>query len=190
VIDLVNWRNVSLLGIDVGFSNTRATTGIAVYERGSLRLLCCVKSSSKNRADILSEGSNFDAIAIDGPILPATAADGLKRLSESLLIGRGFNVRCKPGMSHHGFGLDLRRAAAPIVAEACLLAKPAPKAFGDKQIRHSIPLVEAFPNAFLGVLLDDVDYRAIGQVSRGARCRRGANSFNIRSAWLESSKTD
>jgi hypothetical protein len=140
----VDWRNVSLLGIDVGFSKTRATTGIAVYEHGSLRSLCCVKSSS-------SKGSKFDAIAIDGPILPATVADGLKRLSASLLIGRGFNVRCKPGMSHHGFGLDLRRAAEPIVAEACLPAKPASKAFGDKQIRHSIPLVEAFPNAFLVV---------------------------------------
>jgi predicted nuclease with RNAse H fold len=168
----VDWRNVSLLGIDVGFSRKRATTGIAVYEHGSLRSLCCVRSSPQDRADILNEGSRFDAIAIDGPILAATAADGLKRLSESLLIGRGFNVRCKPGMSHHGFGLDLRRAAAPIVAEACLLAKPASKAFGDRQIRHSIPLVEAFPNAFLGVLLDDADYRAIGPVSRGAKFDR------------------
>jgi predicted nuclease with RNAse H fold len=172
VSNLVDWRNVSLLGIDVGFSKTRATTGIAVYEHGSLSSLCCVKSSSQDRAGILNKGSKFDAIAIDGPILPAAAADGLKRLSESLLIGRGFNVRCKPGMSHHGFGLDLRRAAAPIVAEACLLAKPVSKAFGDKQIRHSIPLVEAFPNAFLGVLLDDADYQAIGHVPRGAKFDR------------------
>ena len=172
MINLVDWQNVSLLGIDVGFSQTRATTGIAVYEHASLRSLCCVKSSSRDRAGILNDGSKFDAIAIDGPILPVSAADRLKRLSESLLIGRGFNVRCKPGMSHHGFGLDLRRAAAPIANEACLLAKPASKAFGDKQIRHSIPLVEAFPNAFLGVLLDDIDYQAIGHVSRGAKFDR------------------
>jgi predicted nuclease with RNAse H fold len=172
VRDLVDWRNVSLLGIDVGFSKTRATTGIAVYEHGSLRSLACVKSSSQDRATILNGDSKFDAIAIDGPILPVLAAENIKRLSEALLVGSGFNVRCKPGMSHYGFGLDLRRAAAPIADEACLLAKAASKAFGENQVRHSIPLVEAFPNAFLGVLLNDLDYQAMGQVSRGAKFDR------------------
>lgn len=169
---VVDWQNVSLLGIDVGFSKTNATTGIAVYERGTLRSLSCVKSSSKDRAAIVHIDSKFDAVAIDGPILPLFADDKLKRLCESLLIGRGFHVRCKPGMSHHGFGLDLRRATAPIADEACLLANPASIAFGDKQVRHSFPIVEAFPNAFLGVLLDDADYQVIGRVSRGEKFDR------------------
>jgi hypothetical protein len=169
---VVDWQNVSLLGIDVGFSKTRATTGIAIYERGSLRSLCCVGSSSKDRATALQCDSSFDAVAIDGPILPLPADDKLKRLCESLLIGGEFHTRCKPGLSHHGFGLDLRGATAPIADEACLLANPAPEAFGGRQVRHSIPLVEAFPNAFLGVLLDDADYDAIGRVSRGAKFDR------------------
>jgi len=169
---VVDWQNVSLLGIDVGFSRARATTGIAVYERGSLRSLCCVKSSSKDRAAVLPSASKFDAVAIDGPVLPKFADNKLKRVCESLLIGSRFHTRCKPGMSHHGFGLNLRRATAPIADEACLLANPASIAFGDKQVRHSFPIVEAFPNAFLGVLLDDADYQVIGRVSRGEKFDR------------------
>jgi hypothetical protein len=169
---VVDWQNVSLLGIDVGFSKARATTGIAVYEHGALRSLCCVKSSSKDRAAVVPSASKFDAVAIDGPILPISADNKLKRVCESLLIGRGFHTRCKPGMSHHGYGLDLRRATAPIADEACLLAKPASVSFGDKQVRDSFPIVEAFPNAFLGVLLDDADYQVIGRVSRGEKFDR------------------
>jgi Protein of unknown function (DUF429) len=166
---VVDWQNVSLLGIDVGFSKTNATTGIAAYERGALRPLCCVRSSSEDRAAVLHSDLKFDAVAIDGPILPKLADARLKRHCESLLIGRGFHNRCKPGMSHHGFGLDLRAATRPIADESCSLTNAVTKHFGDKQVRPSIPLVEAFPNAFLGVLLADTDYEEMGRVSRGAK---------------------
>jgi hypothetical protein len=168
----VDWQDVSLLGIDVGFSKTNATTGVAVYERGALRSLCCVQSSPEDRAAVLRRDFKFDAVAIDGPILPRLADFKLKRYCESLLIGRGFHNRCKPGMSHHGSGLDLRAATRPIADESCLLTKTVSKPFGDRQVRFSIPLVEAFPNAFLGVLLDDIDYEEMGRVSRGARFDR------------------
>ena len=169
---MVDWQNVSLLGVDVGFSKTNATTGVAVYERGALRSLCCVQSSSQDRAAVIRSDSRFDAVAIDGPILPKLADFKLKRHCESLLIGRGFQNRCKPGMSHYGFGLDLRAATRPIADESCLLTKTVSKHFGDRQVRSSIPLVEAFPNAFLGVLLDDTDYEEMGRVSRGAKFDR------------------
>lgn len=167
-----DWQNVSLLGIDVGFSKKAATTGIAVYERGELRSLCCVQSSSDARAAVVRGNFKFDAVAIDGPILPELADEKLKRHCESLLIGRGFHNRCKPGMSHYGSGLDLREAARPIADECCSLTRTVPKHFGAKQVRPSVPLVEAFPNAFLGVLLDDSDYQAIGRVSRGIKFDR------------------
>jgi len=169
---VVDWENVSLLGIDVGFSKTNATTGIAIYQSGTLRPLCRVKSSSEDRAAVLHNHLKFDAIAIDGPILPKLADCKLKRRCESLLSGRGFHNRCKPGMSHHGFGLDLRSASLPIADECCSLTKEASKQFGSNQVRESIPLVEAFPNAFLGVLLDDADYQLIGKVSRGSKFDR------------------
>jgi hypothetical protein len=169
---VVDWQNVSLLGIDVGFSKTNATTGVAVYERGALRSLCCVQSSPEDRAAVLRGDCKFDAVAIDGPILPKLADFRLRRHCESLLIGRGFHNRCKPGMSHHGFGLDLRAATRPITDESCLLTKTVSKNFGDRQVRFSIPLVEAFPNAFLGVLLDDTDYEEMGHASRGAKFDR------------------
>jgi hypothetical protein len=169
---MVDWQNVNLLGIDVGFSKANATTGIAVYERGALRSLCRVQSSAEDRATVVRSDFKFDTVAIDGPILPRLADDKLKRRCELLLIGRGFHYRCKPGMSHHGFGFNLREAARPIADECCSLTNTVPKHFGDKQVRLSVPLVEAFPNAFLGVLLDDPDYQVIGRVSRGMKFDR------------------
>ncbi|MDB5547960.1 MAG: hypothetical protein JWP21_1407, partial [Tardiphaga sp.] len=67
-IQTPDWQSVSLLGIDVGFSRTAKSTGIAVYDRGRLRTLTCVGSSMQDRADILRDHPRFDAIAIDGPI--------------------------------------------------------------------------------------------------------------------------
>lgn len=168
---MVDWRNVSLLGIDVGFSSTQKTTGIAIYNNGKLTDLCCVGSSAKERHSVVTKHGLFDAVAIDGPFLPAGTDLDIKRHAERLLIGRGFHDRCKPGMSHFGTGFNLRMATKPIADECYLLTKGTPP-HSNKQNRQSALLVEAFPNAFLGVLLDDIDYESIGRVPRGAKFDR------------------
>jgi hypothetical protein len=58
------------------------------------------------------------------------------------------------------------------VDESCLLTNAVPKNFGDRQVRLSLPLVEAFPNGFLGVLLEDAQYDELGRVSRRTKFDR------------------
>ncbi len=154
---MIDWHNVSLLGIDVGFSKTAKSTGIAVYDRGRLVTLTCIGSSPQNRADALPNGVNFDAVAIDGPIVLSEDQPPAARDCETLLSRGAFSRRCKPGLSHFGFGLPLRHAATTIAREM------------QERVTADGKIVEAFPNAFLGVLLSDHDYVALGKIERGSK---------------------
>jgi predicted nuclease with RNAse H fold len=159
VRQVVDWRNVSLLGIDVGFSERRKTTGIASYTFGQPARLHCVGSLPQDRAEVLLDRPLYDAIAIDGPIVPiATSPEQIIRRCERLLSRGPFGNRCKPGFSHFGTGLKLRKAATTIASEM-----PDYRRHGDVRV------VEAFPNAFLGVMLDDETYAAFETIPRGKK---------------------
>lgn len=151
----VRWEDVALLGIDVGFSERRKTTGIASYRFGQGVRLHCVGSLTEHRAEALRDGGLYDAIAIDGPIVPdMSTARGCERI-----LSRGlFGARCKAGFSHFGTGLKLRHAATVIAGEM------------SSRRTARAPVVEAFPNAFLGVMLDDAAYRRLGTpIPRGRK---------------------
>jgi predicted nuclease with RNAse H fold len=156
---VIDWRNVALLGIDVGFSKQRNTTGIASYRSGHEISLHCVGSLAQHRADVLRDGSLYNAIAIDGPIVPVPNRTAqIVRRCERVLSRGMFGQRCKPGFSHFGTGLQLRQAATTIALEMPFQKRTA-----------SAPVVEAFPNAFLGVMLDDDAYREMGRIPRGKK---------------------
>ncbi|WP_373413564.1 DUF429 domain-containing protein [Ensifer aridi] len=91
-------------------------------------------------------------IAIDGPLTPPDAPDDLDRLCERLFTRGAFQKRCKPGLSQHGYGRALRKAAAETAAQVSHLADTTPI---GKAIIPGTAIIEAFPNAFLGVLLED-----------------------------------
>jgi predicted nuclease with RNAse H fold len=156
---VVDWRNVNLLGIDIGFSERRKTTGIASYTFGQPVRLHCVGSLPRDRAEVLLDRPLYDAIAIDGPIVPtATNPEQLVRRCERLLSKGPFGKRCKPGFSHFGTGLKLRKAATTIASE-----------MPGHRRHNGIRVVEAFPNAFLGVMLDDKIYAAFERIPRGKK---------------------
>ena len=155
---VVDWRNVSLLGIDVGFSERRKTTGIASYTFGQRTRPHCVGSLPQDRAEVLLDRL-YDAIAIDGPIVPtATNPEQVIRRCERLLSKGPFGKRCKPGFSHFGTGLKLRKAATTIASE-----------MPGYRRHNGVRVVEAFPNAFLGVMLDDKAYAAFERIPRGKK---------------------
>jgi len=156
---VVDWRNVGLLGIDVGFSERRKTTGIASYAFGQPARLHCVGSLPQDRAEVLLDRPLYDAIAIDGPIVPtATGPEHVIRRCERLLSKGPFGRRCKPGFSHFGTGLRLRLAATTIAGE-----------MPGYRRHNGVRVVEAFPNAFLGVMLDDKTYAAFERIPRGKK---------------------
>ncbi|MDK1377223.1 MULTISPECIES: DUF429 domain-containing protein [unclassified Sinorhizobium] len=153
-----------LLGIDVGYSLSRPTTGIAWCAGGNVG--CAKAHTDWNRRQLhIPASTMFSVIAIDGPLLPVDAPDGLDRSCERLFIRGAFHARCKPGLSHHGHGLALRKAAAETAAQVRHLAA-APMI--GRSIIPGAAIIEAFPNAFLGVLLEDDRFA----MSRAAKRRR------------------
>ena len=90
-------------------------------------------------------------IAIDGPLVPAGTDERAKRQCESFFIRGLFQKRCKPGLSHFGSGFALRRAARDTAEQFRHLAA----SVGGPHIISDRWIVEAFPNAFIGVMLSD-----------------------------------
>jgi hypothetical protein len=158
---------MKLIGVDVGFSKTRETTGIACVD-GEKLYLDRAGTEWNSRREKVPPSFQAPVIALDGPLLPASADGLVRRSCEYAFIQAPFHNRCKPGLSHFGTGLKLRRAAA----EACtqfgeFVSFPAPSKRGVRVSRRG-PIVEAFPNAFLGVLLPESRFPA-PKLKRGHR---------------------
>ncbi|WP_337267866.1 DUF429 domain-containing protein [Oryzifoliimicrobium ureilyticus] len=157
-------EHTSLLGIDVGFSRSRPTTGIAWSLAGNIDA-ARTHSDWERRRVHLPYSAQFSIIAIDGPLVPEGSPDNLVRSCEQLLSRGKFQKRCKPGSSHFGTGLNLKQAAKETFDQVRHLAAVA-------TFTHAVlapaAVIEAFPNAFLGVLLPDAFF-STGPIVRGKK---------------------
>jgi hypothetical protein len=159
---------LKLMGVDVGFSATRPTTGIACLDGNELHI-AKTGSQWESRASRIPRGFQPTVIAFDGPLLPQGADKLVPRLCESAFIRAPFHNRCKPGLSHWGRGLELRRASAEACAQFTrTLSFPTAETDEHSVCRHG-HVVEAFPNAFLGVLMQDKEFRSAPTLKRGQR---------------------
>lgn len=152
---MIDLNAIALLGIDVGFSKSRPTTGIA-WSKGGAFKAARTHSDWQRRSQHIPAMTTFSVIAIDGPLVPLGSDDSLDRLCERLFIRGSFQLRCKPGLSHIGYGRALRHAAAETAEQVVHLADR--NNLVEKAIRHGASIVEAFPNAFLGVLLPEARF--------------------------------
>ncbi|MGO7636719.1 DUF429 domain-containing protein [Rhizobium leguminosarum] len=160
---LVNLDGVALLGIDVGYSRMRPTTGIAWSNCGEFGA-AKTHSNWERRRHHIPTSTTFSVIAIDGPLVPLGSDDGMDRLCERLFIRGAFQTRCKPGLSNHGYGKNLRRAASDTADQVLHLGDPNAKI--ERAIRAGTSIVEAFPNAFLGVLLPEARFAMTAAAKR------------------------
>ena len=151
----------------MGFSPRKRTAGLARLAGGKCFFSCC--SGSEADAELARFGI-YDLIAIDGPILP----EGRKNLTmvrpAERLFSRGlFQKRCKPGMSHvRGTGIKLREAAGIAANFAASLTTDSRVTAFFPRVRDGA-VVEAFPNAFLGVCLEDEVFRKMPILNRGEK---------------------
>jgi hypothetical protein len=157
----------NLMGIDVGFSKTRRTTGIACLDNDHLSLQRAGTSWESRKAKV-PDGFQPSVIAIDGPLLPLGADLHLRRHVEFIFSRSPFHNRCKPGLSHSGVGFQFRRASDDACVQFSLILAPSALGNGDGA-RRIRPVVEAFPNAFLGVLMPEVELLAVPRLKRGHR---------------------
>ncbi len=152
----------TVLGIDVGFSETGRTTGLCLltWSDHELTWQTAVTGTADGiRAEalrqLLQRAERLEAVAIDGPIRPGLVCVPQYRCSESLLSRGIFQRRGKPGASHFGSGWKLHCAAT---AMAELVVRVA-------GVRSDV-FVEAFPNGFLAVLHDDDGFPRAADVRR------------------------
>jgi hypothetical protein len=163
---MIDLNTVSLLGIDVGYSKKRATTGIAWMLHGNVGAERTHTDAERRLSKIPKPQGGYRTIAIDGPLLPAGASENHRRRCEQLFANGAFQKRCKPGYSDIGNGKQLRSAAGTCAQQIQPLASRVPD-FPEAQVVQDFNIVEAFPNAFLGVLVSENVYAARGWLKRG-----------------------
>lgn len=156
-------RDLKLVGVDVGFSNRRRSNAIAIYDSKSLAV---TNTNAVERDALLSRLTDADIVAIDAPILPLESPDYLSRSCEAAFVRGAFQKRCKPGLSHiRGTGRELRAHGA--LAAAHSRTTNALASCGFPRVLEAA-VIEAFPNAFLGVVLADSVFGARA-VARGGK---------------------
>lgn len=143
-----------VLGIDAGYSAKRATTGFCCMAWDPERIVWRCRNSrtaASEREAALDEvlsisAAPLRAAAVDGPLRPGLIVDASRGRAADSLLSRGvFAKRGKPGHIHAGSGPELHR-------HATLLALMA------KRRDPKMPVGEAFPNLFYGVMCPEAEY--------------------------------
>lgn len=157
-----------LVGLDIGFSERRRSNGIAVVRDGTL--IRAQRLSVSERDEALRSLREVDVVAIDAPLLPPGTADTLPRHVERVFSRGIFQKRCKPGMSHvRGTGQFLREHGQRATEQLLAGASFQPSMYPRHRVWPDAPVVEAFPNTFLGVVLPDGDYVPTTKIKRGGK---------------------
>jgi hypothetical protein len=146
---------MNFLGVDVGFATSSLTTGLA-WRIGDEVGATKTGTSWKRRREVLPSGITYSIAALDAPILPEHEEQS-HRGCESIFYGGAFWNRCRPGLSHHGRALGLRRAGADAASQFATVVSGL-DLVSELQVRRNCAIVEAFPNTFLGVLLPEAIY--------------------------------
>lgn len=123
-----------------------------------------------SRTPMLMPVTHFDCLGIDAPVLPMNVLDYAQRSVESLFLHGNFHGRCKPGASHvRGTGQALRRSGC----DTAIQFKRETYSEGQvpyPRVQANQNIVEAFPNAFLGVMLNgQIIDAAIENINRGEK---------------------
>ena len=151
------------LGIDVGFSKTKATTGLCLItlERNRLEWHCRNTQTDKEQrlADLkrlIPCRTKIAAIGIDGPLASGLQIVDRYRSAEALLSRGSFQKRCKPGQTNSPIGRKLHLHATKLAKMVTLLQSEgylSIDAATHPSAIHESRIVETFPDAFLSAML-------------------------------------
>ena len=154
-----------LIGLDVGFSAS-PTSGVArLGADGDLRLASATSTWESRRVVIGTERA--DIAAIDAPY--TTAEPAQTRSCERVFNLGKFQRRCKPGFSHvSGTGRKLRDAGRETARQLRRIVPRKAVSVQFPKVEDS-NIVEAFPNAYLGVCVPDEVYDQMPSLQRGQK---------------------
>jgi hypothetical protein len=157
--------SIRIAGLDIGFSTTKPTAGIGLWVDNHLKQLTNCHGIEAC-ARIVAAGY-YDIVAIDGPVIPEGQHIRQKRNIERVFCRGSFQRRCKPGFSHvSGTGVRLREEAGTAADRLSNSTNGSRVASTFPRVRQGA-VIEAFPNAFLGVCLDDDVYASMPKLRRG-----------------------
>ncbi len=160
-------QGLDIIGLDVGFSATRRTTGVARLVNGQLSL-GLASSLWESRAEILGCRGETEVAAIDAPILSELHWEA--RSCERLFTFGAFQRRCKPGLSHvRGTGRQLRKAGFDTGNQIASICSDSNGKIQFPRVWAGTNIVEAFPNAFLGVVVPVTRYEMMPHLRRGKK---------------------
>ncbi|HLJ74361.1 MAG TPA: hypothetical protein VKU62_07240 [Thermoanaerobaculia bacterium] len=143
-----------IVGLDIGFSARKRTNAIAELRDEVLTLR---RLSIEERNKALEHLTDVDVLAIDAPILSSDAPQDLVRRCERVFVSGLFSMRCKPGMSHIGGTGRLLREHGMASAQLGRRSTGRAIQLDLPRVIDGCNIVEAFPNAFLGVSVDASD---------------------------------
>jgi hypothetical protein len=152
----------ALLGVDVGFSKSKKTTGLAWFANSVIET-SLTGSSLPERTRALPRNVGFAIAALDAPIVPEHNYDAA-RGCERVFYGGAYSKRCRPGLSHHGRGVSLKDAGRQAAADFASVLAPGALRFGPCVL--PTPIIEAFPNTFMGVLLSEAIFASWSKALR------------------------
>lgn len=167
---MADTNKTALLGIDVGFSARRPTTGIAwcVGDEFGARK---THTDWERRRAVIPTGVEFTVVAVDGPLPPSDAPADIYRSCERTFVRGQFGARCRPGLSHIGYGRRLRTAALETALDARSLLSP-PRAFPVLTSYPAPPSSRPFPTRSSGFSFPTTSTSPAG--SRSARSSTGS----------------
>lgn len=149
----------AVLGIDVGFSPTKRSSAVCRLEwhsqavRWTMQRFRAVVAEREAAINNVAGRHWLLAAAIDGPLREGLDVIGRYRTAERMLTRRLGKRIGKPGQSSAPVGRKLNAAANDCARTVLSHTRLAPS---NHTVRiHDRAIVEAFPSAFLGVMLDD-----------------------------------
>ena len=148
----------SVLGVDIGWSRKRRTTGVCRLDLGLTAIKFeCTRATLSERPDVLKRaaGQPLLVAAFDGPLRGDRKIIGQYRVAEQMLTRQLGQLIGKPGQSNSPAGERLNfhaseRVKVILQTEQLLDSK-------HDHAMHKAAIVEAFPSSFLGVLIEDPD---------------------------------
>lgn len=159
------------LGIDVGYSKTRRSTGLCLLTitPTTIRWQCFNTGTDESLRlqdlrSLVPRETHLLGVGIDGPLTPGLRVVPHYRSSDALLTRGVFARRGKPGATSAPSGQHLHLHAT-LLAEIVLKLQQeghftfAPATHPNPV--HPSRILEVFPNAFLSVLLPDAAFDAL-----------------------------
>ena len=151
------------LGIDVGYSKSRRTTGLCLItiDQTSLQWRCCNTGTKehqrlKDLRSLVPKGTSLAGVGIDGPLARNLKIVDRYRSADALLSRGHFQRRGKPGPTNSPTGQDLHAHATKLAMLVLSLQSEGYLELQDADHPDSIHearILEVFPTSFLAVLL-------------------------------------